>query len=123
LDYNLNLAVTNATKSSFESNASSFTQLEEEFTQRNKKMEKASTQALIWGAVIVVVVIAIVFGIYKFYKKPEPTQPQFVGPQPQPVGPQPQFVGQPLQQSRFTHNLSKVMPPRTQAYYSMMKTK
>ena len=126
MEANVRAIVSSKTEASFSSNTQTFNDLNSLFDQENKKMEKASSQSLIWGVVIAVIVIAAIFAVYKFYKKPS-KKPGMMG-EPGMMMAEPGMEGSmapgqmgmgPMGSLMQTVNLSKVMPLRTKSFYKM----
>lgn len=130
MQFEMRAIVTNETQSSFSNQTESFNELQGLFDQENIKLEKASSQMLIWGVVIAVIVIVAIFAVYKFYKKPTRAQGMMMeGPgqmnmgapmAPGQMGMVPVSPSPPMMQ---TVNLSKIMPLRTKAFYNMLLSK
>ena len=130
MQFEMRQIISSNTETSFKQQSQSFNELDQTLKQVNVRMEKGSTQAIIWGIVIAVVAIVASFIFYKWKQKQQPQQPPT------------QSVMASINTSTASHDvsttasrmnvnaqgpnsniqmqdLSKVMPPRTHAYNQM----
>ena len=108
IQFNMRSAVTTATKASFTQQASSMSRLSTVLKQKNTRTEKSSTQMIVIGAIVVLVVLIIGMVVYKLNKKPSPQ----MNLQMPVAAAQPVAVAQPV----AAQDLTKVFPSRARLY-------
>lgn len=131
MQFEMRQIISSNTETSFKQQSQSFNELDQTLKQVNVRMEKGSTQAIIWGIVIAVVAIVALFIFYKWKQKQQPQQPSYAAQYDGPYLAEPQAMPyQPAQAVMKVNaqgpnsniqmqDLSKVMPPRTHAYNQM----